>query len=79
MPFRVFVVVCLLAGATSAFAQDEQPIRVTARAKAACMPDALRLCRDAFPNVRNVLMCFGAHREEISNRCRTVLASYGLH
>jgi hypothetical protein len=25
-----------------------------------------------------VLMCFGQHREEISNRCRIVLASYGL-
>ena len=45
---------------------------------AACMPDAMRLCRDAVPNVRNVLMCFGAHREEISSRCRTVLAGYGL-
>jgi hypothetical protein len=57
---------------------DDQPIRVTARAKAACMPDAMRLCRDAVPNVKNVLLCFGQHRELISNRCRIVLASYGL-
>jgi hypothetical protein len=78
MPLRLLVVACLLAGATTAFAQEEQPIKVSARAKAACLPDALRLCRDAVPNVRNVLMCFGAHREQISNRCRTVLASYGL-
>jgi hypothetical protein len=76
MPFRLFVLACLVAGATAASA--EETIRVTARAKAACMSDAVRLCRDAVPNVRNVLICFGAHREEISNRCRTVLASYGL-
>jgi hypothetical protein len=57
---------------------DDQPIRVTARAKAACMPDAMRLCRDAVPNVKNVLLCFGQHRDKISNRCRIVLASYGL-
>jgi len=78
MPFRLLVAVCLIASAAPAFAQDMEPIRVTARAKAACLPDALRLCRDAVPNVRNVLICFGAHREQISNRCRTVLASYGL-
>ena len=55
-----------------------KPIRVSASAKAACMPDAMRLCRDAVPNVKNVLLCFGQHREQISNRCRLVLASYGL-
>jgi len=60
-------------------ASDEQPIKVSIRAKAACMPDAVRLCRDALPNVRGVLMCFDQHREQISNRCRTVLASYGLN
>ena len=42
------------------------------------MPDAMRLCRDAMPNVQNVLLCFGQHRDKISNRCRTVLAGYGL-
>ncbi len=69
--------VCLVAGATSA-SGEEQTIRVSARAKAACMPDAMRLCRDAVPNVHNVLLCFGQHREQISNRCRVALASYGL-
>ena len=67
----------LLACATSA-AAEEQNIKVSASAKAACMPDAIRLCRDAVPNVQNVLLCFGQNRDKISNRCRTVLASYGL-
>lgn len=75
---RLIVSLCLIAGATAAAAAEEQSIKVPARAKVACMPDAMRLCRDAVPNVHNVLLCFGQHREQISNRCRVVLASYGL-
>jgi hypothetical protein len=79
MSFRhaLFATVCLTVGATTASA-EEQAIRVSAHAKAACMPDAVRLCRDAIPNVQNVLICFGQHRDKISARCLTVLASYGL-
>jgi len=72
------VAVCLAFVATTAAAAEEQPIRVSASAKAACMPDAMRLCRSHVPNVKNVLLCFGQHREQISNRCRVVLAGYGL-
>jgi hypothetical protein len=71
------IAICLAIGATAASA-EEQTIKVSASAKAACMPDAIRLCRDAVPNVHNVLLCFGQNRDKISNRCRTVLASYGL-
>jgi hypothetical protein len=79
----LFVAMSLMLGATAAPAAEEaaskeQPIRVSARAKAACLPDAMRFCRDAVPNVRSVLLCFGQHRDQISNRCRVVLASYGL-
>ena len=75
-----FIAVCLVMGATSALAEEQSTptIKVSASAKAACMPDAMRLCRDAVPNVQNVLMCFDQNRDKISNRCRTVLASYGL-
>jgi hypothetical protein len=68
----------LMLGATIEAVGQEQAIRVSASARAACLPDALRLCRDAVPNVKNVLLCFGQHREEISSRCRLVLAGYGL-
>ena len=79
MPLRhaVFAAVCLVGMASASFA-EEQALRVSASAKAACMPDAMRYCRDAVPNVQNVLLCFGQNRDKISNRCRTVLASYGL-
>jgi hypothetical protein len=71
-----FIAICLVMGVTAASA--EEAIKVSASAKAACMPDAMRLCRDAVPNVQNVLICFDQNRDKISNRCRTVLASYGL-
>jgi hypothetical protein len=74
----LFAAICVVSGVTTASAEDGN-IRVSALAKAACMPDAMRLCRDAVPNVQNVLICFGQNREKISNRCRTVLASYGLN
>jgi hypothetical protein len=58
--------------------EDRAPIHISTSARAACLPDAMRLCRDAVPNVQNVLICFGQNRDKISRRCLTVLASYGL-
>ena len=76
----LFVALLLVAGATAASAEEQAApaIKVSASDKAACMPDAVRLCRDAIPNVQNVLLCFGQNRDKISTRCRTVLAGYGL-
>ena len=57
---------------------EEQTIRVS-RAKGGL--HAGRACGIAAtpcPMCMNVLICFGQHREKISNRCRAVLASYGL-
>jgi hypothetical protein len=70
--------VCLVAFAPAVSASAEELVNVKASDKAACMPDAIRLCRDAIPNVRNVLVCFSKHRDKISGRCNAVLASYGL-
>ena len=76
----LLVALLLVAAATSASAEDQAApaIKVSASDKAACMPDAVRLCRDAIPNIQNVLLCFGQNRDKISNRCRVVLAGYGL-
>ena len=80
MSFRNALIIAafLVLGAASPSSAGERIIRVSALDKAACMPDAIRLCRDAMPNVYNVLMCFGRNREKISNRCQAVLASHGL-
>jgi len=80
MSFRnaLFVGVCLAAFVPAVSASAEEALKVKASDKAACMPDAIRLCRDALPNVRNVLTCFSQNRGKISARCNTVLAGYGL-
>ena len=80
MSFRgaMLLAICLVALAPAAPAVGEEAIKVKASDKAACMPDAMRLCRDAVPNVRSVLACFSKHRDKISGRCNAVLASYGL-
>lgn len=79
MSFRNAIIFAVfLTLSSSAASAGEGAIRVSASAKAACMPDAMRLCRDAVPNVYSVLMCFARNRDKISRGCRTVLASYGL-
>jgi hypothetical protein len=79
MSFRnaLIIPVVLLVGATAASAKD-QSIKVSASERAACMPDARRLCRDALPNVYKVLVCFRSQRAKISSGCNAVLASYGF-
>jgi hypothetical protein len=80
MSFRgaMLVGVCLAALLPASAAAAEEAVKVKAADKAACMPDAMRLCRDAVPNVRNVLACFSKNRGKLSGRCNAVLASYGL-
>ncbi|MBX9845501.1 MAG: hypothetical protein K2Z80_27205 [Xanthobacteraceae bacterium] len=80
MSFRgaMLAAVCLVAFVPAAPAMGEEAVKVKASDKAACMPDAMRLCRDAVPNVRSVLACFNRNRDKISGRCNAVLASYGL-
>jgi hypothetical protein len=80
MSFRgaMLLAVCVVALVPAAPAVGEEAVKVKAADKAACMPDAMRLCRDAVPNVRSVLVCFSRTRDKISGRCNAVLASYGL-
>ena len=80
MSFRnaLVVGVFLAAFVPAVSASANEAVKVKASDKAACMPDAIKLCRDALPNVRNVLTCFSQNRDKISARCNTVLASYGL-
>ena len=66
--------------ATVVAAAEEQAIQASARRP---RPRACRTpcgcCRDAVPNVRTCCCASGRTASKISNRCRTVLASYGLH
>jgi hypothetical protein len=87
MPFRnaaviaAILVLPLVLGSvgpgSSAFGK-ERTIRVSESERAACMPDAMKLCRSALPNVYKVLVCFRNHRSKISSGCNAVLAGYGF-
>jgi hypothetical protein len=79
MSFRgsLAIAVCLVALIPAA-AAGEEAVKVKASDKAACMPDAMRYCRDALPNIRNVVVCIVQNRSKISGRCNAVLASHGL-
>jgi len=63
---------------SSSAAAKERTIRVSESERSACMPDAVRLCREALPNVYKVLVCFRSHRAKISSGCNAVLAGYGF-
>jgi hypothetical protein len=70
--------VCLATLMPAASAVGQEAMKVSASAKAACIPDALRYCREAMPNIRSVVVCIVQNRSKISGRCNAVLASYGL-
>jgi len=83
MSFRLTIAVAVFVacGLSAAAAKDlakAQLTKVSTADKVACMPDAMKLCRDAVPNVQKVLLCFDKHRDQLSNGCRAVLASYGM-
>jgi hypothetical protein len=42
----------------------------------ACMDDAFRLCRADIPNVKRVEVCLTGKRQQLSERCAVVFASY---
>jgi hypothetical protein len=45
----------------------------TAEQRAACTPDALRLCADAIPDVGRVTACMQAKRASLSARCQAAM------
>ena len=71
-------VAVLLLAVPQAPSAGERAVRVSTAERAACMPDAMRLCRSSMPNVRNVVQCFLGQKPKLSRRCRAVLANYGL-
>jgi len=84
MSFRRTLLVALSLTASATFfstagtGAGAQTMRVSSADRAACMPDAVRLCRDQLPNIRRVVMCFLDKRAKLSRGCNAVLANYGL-
>ena len=55
--------------ATSASAQEN---RGTAEQRAACVPDALRLCSSYIPDAAGVEQCLRQNTSNLSDACRSV-------
>ena len=55
--------------ATSAFAQDN---RGTPEQRAACAPDAFRLCAGYIPDPTRVEQCLRQSKSDLSDACRSV-------
>lgn len=49
----------------------------TAEQRAACGPDAFRLCAATIPNVGKTAACLRCHREQLSAACQTVMDAAG--
>jgi hypothetical protein len=47
----------------------------TAEQRAACMPDAFRLCRSEIPNVERVIVCLKQNKPNLSKPCQAVMNS----
>lgn len=63
----VLFVPLLVLGSTESFAQG------TRAERAACTPDAVRLCSQHFPNVGRVASCMRSNRAGLSEACRAAM------
>jgi hypothetical protein len=62
-------VVAALLCATTASAQED---RGTAEQRAACAPDAFRLCSGSIPDPTRVEHCLRQNKSDLSDACRSV-------
>jgi hypothetical protein len=71
---RILLVVAFgVAAAASASAGQ-----ITAEQRAACTPDAVRLCSSEIPDVARVTACMKAKQASLSSRCRAAFASANI-
>lgn len=63
------VLVSFWLGAGAAFAQED---RGTPEQRAACAPDAFRLCASYIPDATNVEACLRQRKSDLSEGCRAV-------
>ena len=64
-----FAVLAAVFSATAAFAQDN---RGTPEQRAACTPDAFRLCSSYIPDPGSVEQCLKQNKSNLSEACRSV-------
>ncbi len=70
----------ILAAALSLTAvANAKAFEVTAEQRAACTPDALRLCSSEIPDVGRIVACMKAKEASLSSQCRTVFQTASLN
>ena len=72
--YRLCVMAAALLWATAAVAQDN---RGSPEQRAACAPDAFRLCADYIPDPNKVEGCLRHRKSELSDPCRTIFEQAG--
>ncbi len=72
MTNRHFVAIVLTAACICNTAALAQESRGTPEQRAACTPDAFRLCSDYIPDASKVESCLRHRKPELSNACRSV-------
>ncbi len=65
----VVVILAALFGGDAAFAQENSG---TSEQRAACTPDAFRLCASFIPDATNVEACLRQRKSDLSDACRAV-------
>jgi hypothetical protein len=67
--YTLAVMLTVLFGTAAAFAQEN---RGTPEQRAACAPDAFRLCLSYSPDATNVEACLRQRKSDLSDACRAV-------
>jgi hypothetical protein len=66
--YTLVVMLAALSGNGTAIAQENR----TAEQRAACAPDAFRLCLSYIPDATNVEACLRQRKSDLSDACRAV-------
>lgn len=69
LKYTLVVILADLLGNGTAIAQEN---RGTAEQRAACAPDAFRLCLSYIPDATNVEACLRQRKSDLSDACRAV-------
>jgi hypothetical protein len=69
---RTFVPIALFMVALCSAAAQAQEKRGTAEQRAACTPDALRLCLTSIPDATKVEKCLRQRKSDLTSRCRSL-------
>lgn len=69
---RIGVSALIIAASLISFTAESSAEIATAEQRAACTPDAFRLCASNIPNIPAITACMKKNRENLSPACKAV-------